>query len=70
MAILELNHIKKTWQAELILEIDRLLVQPQDRIGLVGANGSGKSTLLRMIMGMDTDYQGRIDLRVPVDYLP
>lgn len=70
MAILELNHIKKIWQAELIFEIDRLLVQPQDRIGLVGANGSGKSTLLRMIMGMDTDYQGRIDLRVPVDYLP
>lgn len=29
-------------------------------VAIVGASGCGKSTLLRLLIGLDTDYQGRI----------
>ena len=31
-------------------------------VSIVGASGCGKSTLLRLVLGLDTDYEGRIDL--------
>ena len=33
------------------------------KIGVLGLNGAGKSTLLRIIAGVDTDYEGKIDIR-------
>ncbi len=42
------------------------------KIGVLGLNGSGKSTLLRIIAGIDTDYQGKIDVQkgITFGYLP
>jgi sulfonate transport system ATP-binding protein len=31
-------------------------------VSIVGASGCGKSTLLRLVLGLDTDYDGRITL--------
>ena len=31
-------------------------------VSIVGASGCGKSTLLRLVLGLDTDYDGRISL--------
>lgn len=31
-----------------------------DKIGVVGPNGAGKTTMLRAIVGLDSDYDGRI----------
>lgn len=33
------------------------------KIGIIGLNGSGKSTLLKLIAGVDTNYQGRIEFQ-------
>jgi sulfonate transport system ATP-binding protein len=39
------------------------LVIPSGRfVSIVGASGCGKSTLLRLILGLDTDYEGVIQL--------
>ncbi len=38
------------------------------KIGVLGLNGSGKSTLLRIIAGIDTDYQGKIDVQKGITF--
>lgn len=41
------------------------------KIGVLGLNGAGKSTLLRIIAGIDTDYNGEVNLSsgISVGYL-
>ncbi len=56
---------------ELLKDIG-FLINPKDRIGLIGKNGAGKSTLLKLISGIETPTSGIIS--VPKDttigYLP
>lgn len=37
-------------------------VAPREFVVLTGPSGCGKSTLLNIVAGLDTDYEGRIDL--------
>ncbi|MBI1355980.1 MAG: ATP-binding cassette domain-containing protein [Acidobacteria bacterium] len=48
------------------------LVQPQDRVGVVGANGTGKSTLLKIIAGIERLDAGEINRQkgLKIGYLP
>ncbi|HAN18603.1 MAG: glycosyl transferase family 2 [Bacteroidetes bacterium GWC2_33_15] len=48
------------------------MVNPKDRIGLVGKNGSGKSTLLKIFMRMQTPAKGKVTVpeRIRLGYLP
>lgn len=48
------------------------VVNPKDRIGLVGKNGAGKSTLLKVLMGMQPATQGVVTIPsdVSLGYLP
>jgi ATP-binding cassette, subfamily F, member 3 len=56
---------------ELFREIS-FVVNPRDRLGLVGKNGAGKSTLLRMFVGqfMPTSGQVVIPAGIHIGYLP
>lgn len=38
-----------------------LTVEPGEMVSLIGPSGCGKSTLLRLIAGLDTDFEGRLD---------
>ncbi|MBE9373714.1 ABC transporter ATP-binding protein [Saccharopolyspora sp. HNM0983] len=40
-----------------------LVLNPGDRVGLVGESGGGKSTLLRMLLGLDTPDSGTVTYR-------
>jgi len=48
------------------------LINPKDRIGLVGKNGAGKSTMLKILCGMNPPSSGEVvipdDARI--GYLP
>ena len=49
-----------------------LLINPKDRIGLVGKNGAGKTTLLRTIVGEQQPTSGAVTLNgeCSIGYLP
>ncbi|MDO4774749.1 MAG: ATP-binding cassette domain-containing protein [Aerococcaceae bacterium] len=71
MEVVKLHQIKKEIVGNTLFECEQLSVGMGERIGVIGANGAGKSTLLRMIVGLDTDYKGRIDLSASqVAYIP
>jgi sulfonate transport system ATP-binding protein len=49
-------------EAQLVLSDVTFEVEPHSFLVLTGPSGCGKSTLLNIIAGLDTDYEGSIDL--------
>ncbi len=45
-----------------MLERLSLTINPGEFLSIVGASGCGKSTLLRLLVGLDRDYQGEIQV--------
>ncbi|QUS35435.1 ABC-F family ATP-binding cassette domain-containing protein [Falsirhodobacter algicola] len=50
--LLQLNDISLTWGGDPVFDGLSLVVQPGDRVALVGRNGSGKSTLMKIMAGL------------------
>jgi ATP-binding cassette, subfamily F, member 3 len=59
--MLEIDIHTKHAGSKLLMSGFKLLVARGDKVGLIGRNGCGKSTLFRMILGVDKDYDGKID---------
>ena len=55
---ISLKNISLSFGEKQIFEGLNLLVQPRDRIALVGRNGSGKSTLLKVLQGLVIQDEG------------
>jgi NitT/TauT family transport system ATP-binding protein/sulfonate transport system ATP-binding protein len=45
-----------------VLEDINLSIKPGEILAMVGASGSGKTTLLRILLGLETDYEGSVFL--------
>lgn len=70
--LLNVQSVTKYFGAELILRDISFVLNPNERIGLVGANGIGKSTLLKIIVGeLEADH-GSVTRAPGIDfgYLP
>jgi len=56
--ILELNNIKKAYDVKMAVDIDKLVIEEGDCVGLVGESGCGKSTLAGIITNTVKLYSG------------
>ncbi|MFS0590497.1 ribosomal protection-like ABC-F family protein [Cytobacillus horneckiae] len=65
---LELNEVEVTYLNRVILNIPKLTVYQNDRIGIVGANGQGKTTLLDLINGRIKPNSGNVNRVVSFNY--
>ncbi|WP_424193626.1 ABC transporter ATP-binding protein [Ampullimonas aquatilis] len=63
-ATLEISNLSKQYkvkgEALSVLENIHLSIKPGEFISIVGSSGCGKSTLLRLLIGLDSEYQGEI----------
>ncbi|SEQ78961.1 ATP-binding cassette, subfamily F, uup [Pedobacter rhizosphaerae] len=59
--IIELDHIKQSFDGRPIINDFTYTFKKADRIGLAGKNGTGKSTLLNIITGNLTPEGGKVD---------
>ncbi len=64
--ILEANDIQVSFGDRRLLDLDRLAVYDEDRIGLIGENGAGKTTLLRLLSGELQPEAGQVRRLAPV----
>jgi ATP-binding cassette subfamily F protein uup len=58
--LLQVNEITLTFGGDPVFENMSLVVQPGDRLALVGRNGSGKSTLMKVMAGIVEPDSGEV----------
>jgi putative spermidine/putrescine transport system ATP-binding protein len=65
MAFLELDHLRKTFGANIVVEDFHLAIERGEFISFLGPSGCGKTTTLRMVAGFESPSAGtvRIDGR-------
>jgi ABC-type nitrate/sulfonate/bicarbonate transport system ATPase subunit len=65
-AVIDIRDVSKqyTVKNEVLPVLERLslTIHPGEFLSIVGASGCGKSTLLRLLVGLDRDYQGEIQV--------
>ena len=70
--MLAVRHLSKSYGAITVLEDISFIVNPNDRVGIVGSNGVGKTTLLNILVGQESIDSGSFsfDPNTEVGYLP
>jgi zinc transport system ATP-binding protein len=59
-AIIEVENLSFAYREQRVLEDVSLSVCAGEFLGVIGPNGGGKTTLLRILLGLETRYQGRV----------
>ena len=70
--MVSVEHLSIEYSSRPILDDITFLINPRDRVALVGKNGAGKTTLLRLLAGVETPTSGRISKMgdLTIGYLP
>ena len=63
--MVEIKNLQVTKNGTTICTVPELSIAPSERLGILGSNGAGKTTLLRVLAGLEIDFQGTCDVRVP-----
>ena len=61
--ILKAKNIKKSYDQNQVLDLDKIKIYESSLNFLIGPNGSGKTTLLNILSLVDTDYCGKVIYR-------
>ena len=67
--MININNLRKTLPDKQLLEINSLSINEKDKIALIGDNGAGKTTLFRLILGLEKEYTGIVNVDGDLDYL-
>lgn len=51
---------------QIICQVENATIAGGRTVGITGPNGSGKSTLLRVLAGLETDYEGNVQVDIPL----
>ncbi|HPG31332.1 MAG TPA: ABC-F family ATP-binding cassette domain-containing protein, partial [bacterium] len=72
MAIIQCSKLNITIDNKKIFDNTDIIINPGQKIGLIGRNGSGKSTLMKLLCGIISSYSGEIHIQkgAAVSYLP
>ncbi|MFC7393829.1 Vga family ABC-F type ribosomal protection protein [Scopulibacillus cellulosilyticus] len=70
MMLLEAHNLKLYIKDRLLIDAERLQIEKNDRIGLVGRNGSGKTTLLMTLAGEKVPDEGTVKLNATYELIP
>jgi ABC transport system ATP-binding/permease protein len=62
MPIITLRDVSIGFRGPMLLDNVSSIIEPDQRIGLLGRNGAGKTTLLRLLSGLQTPDRGTIQL--------
>lgn len=70
--MLSVSHLSKSYGAITVLEDISFIVNPNDRVGIVGSNGVGKTTLLNILIGHESFDSGSFSFAPSTEagYLP
>ena len=68
MLLLEAAHLKKSFGDKLVLDISRVSIYANDKIGIVGDNGCGKTTLLSILAGITLPDEGFVKAATPISF--
>jgi len=60
--VIRATGVGRSFGGRVLLEPSDWFLADTDRVGLVGPNGSGKSTWLKMLAGIESPDEGRIDI--------
>lgn len=65
------SHLQLAYGTKVIYDDCNFILEPKDKVGIVGVNGAGKTTLFRIILGEQKLDDGEINLEnVRLAYLP
>ena len=59
-SLLEINHLRKEYEGQVILKDINLSVEKGEVIVIIGPSGCGKSTLLRCLNGLEQIQSGKV----------
>jgi ATP-binding cassette subfamily F protein uup len=60
--IVELHDVSKSYDGTKLIDRFSYVVQPGERVGIIGPNGSGKTTLLEIVTGRVQPDGGRVEI--------
>ena len=70
--MISINNLTVEFSAKTLFDNINYVINPKDKIALVGKNGAGKSTMLKIIAGLQSPTSGTVAIPtdVTVGYLP
>ncbi|MFU2163814.1 ABC-F type ribosomal protection protein Vga(F) [Streptococcus pluranimalium] len=70
MEVMKCIQLEKEFAGRSLFTIQQLSLQTGQKVGLVGNNGVGKSTFLKILLGLDRDFAGQIEVKADWAYVP